>query len=257
MVRPRRFQVPILSSAVRKKGYILGIQLYVDESGKLADSTYLAVGAVAAQHAEWQVLSDRWFARLEKSNLKCISMKDAINFTGNFLGWQDRVEERDTLLKDLATIARSLVSIIAGTATSTEEFRQQRPQKRSALMNDPVYACIEGCIRTIVETSSKEPIQLCIDNSEEYAVKCLQLYHKLRKHYPAFRQRCDLIAFGEDERLPGLQVADMIAYCERSRLFAPVYIIDEILRILSPTAPRQGSLSYSEGRNVAEGELKV
>lgn len=187
--------------------------------------------------------------------MEFISMKDAINCKGNCTKWKDRTADRDTLLRDLAAIIKMLVPVAVGTATSTNEFKAQNSKAKTAFLKNPIYACIEGCIRTALTAIPKEQVQLCLDNSEEYALECLRIYHKLRKHDPEFKRRCTLIAFGEDEKLPGLQVADMIAYCERSRLSPNTSppIVGELLRLLSPTEPKIGSLSYSGGRSIGEG----
>jgi hypothetical protein len=235
------------------------LEMYLDESGKINDRPHIAVGAAMGYVANFGALDQEWRARLEASRIGHLSMKDAIRCEGEFAGWSDRSEERDALLRDLAGIVKRLSIVLIGTAASTAEFHGRPERQKDGLFNNAMYGCIEGCIKAGLRAIPREPLQLCIDNSEEYAVKCIKVYHKLQSNHPEFRRRCHLIAFGEDERFPGLQIADMVAYCERARLSPELTfpIVTEILSILSPTDPRNGTLTYAEPNGIAKGKLRL
>jgi hypothetical protein len=84
-------------------------------------------------------LSLRWNALLKDQQLKYIRMTEAINFRGQFYGWQERREDRDALLIALAECVMNYgVSLVCG-VTETEKFNQLPDSRNNTQQGALVY----------------------------------------------------------------------------------------------------------------------
>jgi len=242
------------------RGYIVAIQVFLDESGKIGDSKHIVCAAVAAKPAAWETLADKWCRRLPRG-IRSISMKEAVGFRGQFKDWKTRAKERDELLNDLARFAHNDVEIATASCISAADFRATSPAQRGRLKDDPLYAEVEGCIKLVMaRTHPGELLQVCFDSSEEYAVQCIRIYHKLRFTNEEFKQRCGNIAFGEDEYFIGLQLADMYAYCVRAQLDAdgqPVPLVDDLMATMAPSGFHEDEYGYPAGYGLGHGKLTM
>jgi hypothetical protein len=243
------------------KGYIMAIQIFLDESGHISDSKLVVVGAVAAIPGAWEALADEWCKKLRSEGIIYLSMKEAMNFRGQFSDWKDRVKDRDELLRVVAGFANRFVSIATAMYVSAEAFHAASSSQKRGLWNNPLYPGVEGCIKHVMaRTDPGEPIQICCDSSEEYAIDCLKIYHRMRRFNADFKRRCGNIAFGEDEFFVGLQLADMYAYCVREQASvqdASVPLIDELMLILSPRGHHEDEYSYEIGKGIGQGIIKL
>lgn len=254
-------RLPRLFYPSEVKGYIVAIQIFMDESGKNADSKHVVGAAVAAREAAWETLGNKWTKRLRGTGIASVSMKEAVWFRGQFEGWRDRSKERDDLLFDLARYAHGDVEIATAMYIATDKFRATSAAQRSRLKDNPLYGEIEGCIKHVMaRIGPGELLQLCLDSSEEYAVQCIKIYHELRLRNPEFKRRCGNITFGEDEWFIGLQFADMYAYCTRAQLDAdgqPVPLVDDLMAIIAPDGYHEDEYGYPSGCGIGHGSLTL
>lgn len=198
-----------------QEGLNVALQAFFDESGKLCPGSHVAFGGCAALADSWSTISNRWYRILEPHGITSVSMKDAMRFKGSFAGWEDRQEERDSILCDLVKAAVDNIEFFVAFTMSTDEFALLSAREREQFIN-PVYCGFAGCMKQLLDRSSRfEPIQICCDNSEAHSEKFLRLYHDLRRDNPEFKKRCGNITFGEDQSFTGLQLADIHVYCVR------------------------------------------
>ena len=197
--------------------HVMVVKAYCDESGKLADHKFVVFAACVAGDSNWDVISQRWNEIILSRGISCVSMKDAMTFHGQFSGWAGREQERDDLIYGLLDMAMPLVGSIATAPMSTDEFKSLTPVQQKMLRN-PQYCGFEACMRLIL--SDLRPgldFHVVCDSSEEYSPTMLKLYIQLRARDEAFKRRCIAITFAEDYMFPPIQLADMVAYCERQR----------------------------------------
>ena len=80
----------------------------------------------------------------------------------------------------------------------------------------------------------------------------------MRRKDPEFKRLAEMIAFCEDERMPGVQAADMISYVTRqvhTRSEGSVHaVIDKLDRIYSPGTPDLKNLRYASSE-LGEGSF--
>lgn len=222
------------------------VKAYCDESGKLADHKFVVFAACVAQDPNWDVITQRWNDVIFPLGISSISMKDAMTFHGQFSGWANRGHERDELLYGLLDMAMPLAGSIVTAPMSTEEFKALPGEQRQLLRN-PQYCGFEAGMRLIVsQMRSEHDFHVICDSSEEYSPSMLRLYIHLRSRNEDFKRRCIAITFAEDYRFPPVQLADMVAFCERHRRIRSVEerypVVRRIMERLEAT--RQGPTIY-------------
>lgn len=233
-----------------------------DESGKLHDSKIVVFGGCAGAVGEFDRLAEAWSQRLAVDGVTSISMKDAMNFKKEFSEpqWKNNEDRRDALLFDLATLVFNSPLLRICSPQITSEFKSLCDQDRQSLGGNPQYQAFEACVTGLLGEDETIAVNVVCDLSEEYAEKCLKLFHKLRSRSPIARERLIGISFVDDTRHPGLQAADMIVYCRREyelRSIRPSRpIVEKIVGLFGLQDPRLSHLEYElPGDGLGSGRL--
>jgi hypothetical protein len=76
------------------------------------------------------------------------------------------------------------------------------------------------------------------------------------------KKSCYALTFGDDDRLPGLQAADMVAFCSRAEHLQHAFpldpIVEELIGILWTSDRKSGQLIYrSDGAGLGHGEIEI
>jgi len=168
-------------------------------------------------------------------------MKDAMNFREGYQKFRSLPEKRDSILRSLAQVvaeARDTVRLASPHEMSSRAaFNLLTRSQRNSMLNDPYYAAFESCVLGALDQLPLALIHISCDLAEEYSEKVLKAFHKMRMVAPSVKARCLGISFQDDTWSLQLQVADMIAYCERKKLLKQQGesvdpIIEELLEIL-------------------------
>jgi hypothetical protein len=231
------------------------VSFYLDESGKFHDSEVVSMGGVLAAPRGIAPASIAWNNRLEKEDLAYTSMKDAINLSGPFFNWRTDSkgeQRRDDLILDLANILAGASFNRISAFMRSEDFKRLPQNDKKLFRNDTHYAMFESCLMGAIAqmTGQQATILVACDLSEEYAVECIRLFNKLR-HKKEIKERCTGILFADDERVPCLQMADMVAYCMRVHGMAgispPHPLIQKILDLFGTQDKKEGTVLYRVG----------
>jgi hypothetical protein len=224
------------------------IQGSFDESGKLHDSEIVAFGGCVGTAAQMAALLPVWSGLLQENKLTHTSMKEAMHFRGPYEGWGEQISRRDALLRAMArTIIDSKLMIVATPMTS-REFKALPQEQKKKYGGDLQYCGFEACISVMLHTLPGASLHILCDLSEEYSEKCVRLFHKLRSRDALAKKSFYALTFADDERLPGIQAADMIAYCARAEHLraakVPEPIVEELISIFGLSA-NQITASYA------------
>lgn len=245
----------------RKRPQMVVVKASFDESGKLADTEIVVFGGCVARAGAWEEISARWSDLLSAKGIAYLTMKDAMSFRGEFVGWQGRVQERNELLMSLARAIQPLLMFQVAAVIRSDSLKSL-PRKKQAKLRDAQYCGFEACVKDVLARMEDPDLRLHVycDSSEQYATECLRLYLKLRREHPEFRDRCIAVTFAEDQHFPPLQAADMFAYCERHNAnratVKPDAIIDRILGVFGRRGKRWRGLAYDlEGPGLGSGIL--
>lgn len=228
------------------------ILLALDESGKLDNTEDVVFGGCMFENSESHRFGEKWNKRLDESKIYSLHMKDAMRLGGNFRGWKD--PDRDTLLRDLATLAAQSkpTPMLVAAPMSTAEFRAM-PQENQKHLKNPVYCGFEGCVRAAVNSIPKDEshsLQIVCDLSEEYSIEVLKLFHRLRRRSEEIKRRCHALFFADDRYIPILQLADMFAYvCRAYHTGKAPEIVLDIIEIITgkQTIESDSRMVYESG----------
>jgi hypothetical protein len=235
------------------------LQAYFDESGKLQDNAdHVVFGGLAGRMDEVSVFSRQW-RELLGSDVDHIHMKDAMRLEGAFKGWKGKESARDELLIECAKLAWSESGMLIVSEMDKNDFLTLAPSQRKRLKN-PTYGGFETCIRALAAEFTGHDLHVWYDESQEYAETCLKLYRRLKSMNTDLARRLPSLTFADDEKYPGLQAADMVAYSayvvQRDGTAAP-RVVREI-RTIFRGAQRGGKkhLLYTKGASLGSGILE-
>ncbi len=93
--------------------------VYLDDSGKFADSDYTCLCGYVGKASEWERFSERWDSFRFENSLPPVHMKDIMAFNDEWLkkkkSWGGKPEdERDRVLLKLARIVKTLNKALGG-----------------------------------------------------------------------------------------------------------------------------------------------
>jgi hypothetical protein len=232
------------------------LQAYFDESGKLKDKgEHVVFGGIAGRLDEVSVFSRRWKEVLG-SDVDHIHMRDAMRLEGEFEGYDET--RRDEILIECAKVAQSSSAMIVVSEMDKNDFLGLAQEEQQRL-NNPTYGGFEACVRSLARQFYNHDLYLWYDESQEYAETCLKLYQRMKNLNTDLLRRLPSLTFADDQQFPGLQAADMIAYCayvvQRDRSNAKK-VIREILSIFKKEFNGQEHLLYLRGGQLGSGILE-
>jgi len=226
-----------------------------DESGKWTDSNGVFVFAgIVTFPPVLHVLSNKWVDCLNASELSYISMKEAVHFQGPWLKYKAAPRERDRILCEMCSLFASMdgiLRVVSRMSTATNKaFVSLTAQQQAMFLGNPYYGSFEACVVGALQARVDTVLHITCDISEEYAQKCIVALHKMMKARDDVKRRCLGISFANDRNHTGLQIADMLAYCERAQALKELGgefvdpVIGKLLEILRTDDVQELSLIY-------------
>jgi hypothetical protein len=193
------------------------VSLYLDESGKFQDCDFVSLGGILITPDTVGPLGAAWAKLLDGEGLAYTSMKDAMHFNGPYKPWRkhaDKEKRRDSLVYELARVLSEAKHVRVAACMSSEQFKRLPQQQRKLFKNDLHYAMFESCLKGAFQEMAPYPQTVVVgcDLSTEYSAKCVELFNSLRTGNASMRARFSAIICGDDEKIPALQMADMVAY---------------------------------------------
>ena len=177
-------------------------------------------------------------------------MKEALSCHGPFEKFLNDTKRRDDLLVDLATIVsdsyRELLVLASPLDTATQEtFNRLTVEQKKSLGGNPYDAAFEACILGALDQSPAElRLQVVCDLAEDYSKECVKAFSKMRMINSEIKAKTLGICFSDDTWNPPLQIADMLAYCERSKFLEQKRnqppskpVVSQLMELLKPGMP--------------------
>lgn len=232
------------------------IHSYFDESGKFKDhNDYVVFGGIVGRIDENSAFTRKW-EELLGTDVTHVSMKDAMRLETPFRGWSET--RRDELLVECAKLIKSRSGMTFVSEISKIEFATL-PENLRRKLKDPIYGGFEVCMRSLVHEFPNHDLCLCCDESEEYASTCLKIYQTVKSRSLDLKPRLASLTFGDDTKFPGLQAADMVAYCANRVLresFNAPPIVRVIQGILRAEKGNKQHLIYADTSSLGSGILE-
>lgn len=233
-----------------------------DESGKFSDTKIVSVGGCIGYPQVLNHASKLWANRLGADGISHTSMKEAIHLHGPFdvPEFRQNLEKRDKLIRDLSTILIEAPMYRIAAALQSKAFKALSQQDRKKMRNDPHYAAVEGCISGALSRVPGYSLHIFFDLSEQYSEECVRLFHLVRKDKQDAKARCVGVTFSDDTAHPGLQMADMVAYCARAYetrdLVRPTALVEELIARFNSQPLEVGVVLYKvSGKGIGDAEV--
>jgi hypothetical protein len=176
------------------------------------------VSGYIADDSNWTALSDDWDVLLKKHRIPYLHVADFIASEGIYkkLGWQDKAKKClvPCVLDDFIDVVCRHTILGIGIGMDAKKYREiTKDVKKRA---KPEVFCFEriigGALAILDVWKWEEPICMVFDDSEAYSMKAYANLCEVKKRRPEIKDRIGLIGFGNDEILPPLQAADLLAY---------------------------------------------
>jgi hypothetical protein len=214
------------------------------------------------------VASDEWREKDEKDLTQRTrgrrpSCKDVLNHARPLSKKNDRVgiEKRVDDLKPFVNCIRKYLLVVSGVAIDVAAFKRQPSHLFQRLGNNPCYAAFATEMLQIIDFCSKEDkISLICDEDEETATEFYRLYRRVKKVWPAAKDKLIGITFATDMYLLALQAADLVASLIRleagRKMLALSYDYEALFQDLTLTKAKPGERIWqAETSSVDEGTL--
>lgn len=205
---------------------IMTLNAVFDESGKHNDCDLVVFGGLILDAQEIRDrFNARWGTLLRGANVllpqgRAGPFLHMSELNNSYKKTSDRAGQRrvEALVESLAKYICE--SAIGGSwhSITVADFKSLSAKARRHY-KDPFYHAFEAGVISLSKSACVGPtddLSLICDDSDEYAVKCLESFKRLRKAHPAVSEKLPVIAFGDDKVYPPLQAADMFAYCYRA-----------------------------------------
>lgn len=191
------------------------IEVYADESGKLADGHFLCFCAYLADSEAWQAFTDKWVALLRRDNRPYIHMRELTKLGD---------DEVDRQLADYQQVIRENLQAVFSVGLDLDYYRAMDRWKRELLgKRKPLQFCFSRLMRLVMDKIRDWEVQLeqpypngcgslIFDDDEEYAVQCYRLYTQIRKNKADVKRLFSVFSAADDKIVAGLQAADVLAW---------------------------------------------
>jgi hypothetical protein len=194
-----------------RDGYIVVLNVFMDESGVHDNAPAIAVGAWVGRPEAWAEWTDAWNAA--KKPIHVYHAADCHNRSGEFEGWEK--PERDDFVRKMLSIMGSapLASFCAGIVlTDYREVVAEHPELGVALGKTPYAPCFQWVLMNIFDAMDrvKDPQAVAIvHETNDYEGEAFATFHAMEARYP---NREMTLAFGAKKAYVPLQAADILAY---------------------------------------------
>lgn len=190
------------------------IHAAIDSSGSVTRDRYVSYGIVAALRPGWEKVHEQWMVLLEKHDLACIRMTDAMAFEGAFKNkfseWgADRETRRDAVLLEFAKTIRDNLTCVGVSIDMRQLPTEKEYRYRKKLM-------FQAIVRRLLQvTPSKFVFAFICDDEQDAAVDYYRYLSNFKLKYQSLANRIGGICFFDDKTMAQLQAADMYAYVLR------------------------------------------
>ena len=200
------------------------LHLCLDETGKFQPNERIVSFAGWISDANrWQAFQEDWKRFLKEENIPALHTSELMSHSLSYRGrtFSDR-QEKLKLLGRAACLIQPHVLAGIGCAVDCDEFRRSPVQVQEFCHGNAqlmaFHESIKLLINSLKELETKEclgrthPVGIIIDESEEYNVRCVQMYTQVKKKNCEWRIRLGSLCVADDELYVPLQSADLIAW---------------------------------------------
>ena len=191
------------------------LKFYLDESGKLGDPqhTATAVAGAIGRLDQWDKFEPEWMRVLNEFYVGEFHMKYLAHKKMDFDGWDEG--QRIRFFQALSPVMDRYILKPIGAVLAHQHFTSL-PGEIQRSWGDPYLICFEYAVRWALQTAADlypdEEIEIIYDEQPNYPESWVNNIYLRCKRYLSEGHRVISCAPAESERVPGLQMADWVAY---------------------------------------------
>lgn len=203
------------------------LRFFGDDSGSHGSGVFVLAGYLATEH-NWQAISQAWKAALdEEPRVDYFHMGSNYHGDPPFDGWDEgkRTTKRQRMLDVVKQFNTSLVEI--SSTITWDDYNSLDSRFREAFPN-PYFFCFHGVVSLVKDWLIKEKpidgqlhVSYTFDIGSALESRIQDHFFGVRTRYPQFEQYVGGLCFEDDRYLPGLQMADVIAWLLRRDIVKP------------------------------------
>jgi hypothetical protein len=195
-----------------RRGFVVVLQAYFDESGTHSGSPVLTVGCYYARPSVWNKWTKDW--NRKKQPINVFHANECNERNGQFEGWSR--PDRDKLVIDLlpTLTAHKLKGIVSGiNLVEFEEAAKETPEIRQTV-KDPYFTCFSYCmfsLLSILERDYPGDGLAVVHEQNDYREQAEKTFKFVWDVLDKHRHKM-WFSFGSKEMFVPLQAADVLAY---------------------------------------------
>jgi hypothetical protein len=237
---------------------------YGDESGSHGKGTFVIAGYLATAH-NWERFKADWNTALsEEPRITHFHRGHNYHGDGVFEGWDEptRQAKLNRMIRVFERFGAHIVEL-----SSTIEWNEYRAVVHGPLakeLSNPYYFCLHGVMSLAVDwvrkTGEDADISFVFDYQFEHQAEAVRQYTHIKQRFPQIGKHMSGICFMDDEKVAGLQAADLIAWQIRRDYVKPPEDDDEIrpeLELLRATYKHDALSNKSNALGIARLITKI
>jgi hypothetical protein len=185
---------------------------YVDESGHSSNTDFFSLAACVADWREWREFNHRWTHALKTHAVPYLHMWEFAGRREAFSGWTE--EHRRGLMAACLAALDSLGIITIGAVMKVSDYRRLDPENQAAFV-DPTFCCFQDCLNGIALHGYFDfpgyMTDVIYSRQDQYAPMLRKLYRYAAAHWRD-GALLGVLDFQDMRSVPGLQLADLVAY---------------------------------------------
>lgn len=244
------------------------VHLFCDESGKIPKSDYVSFCGFLGNGDQWEALRTEWSSLRVKRAVPPIHVsvmkrpeKDE-QWSIMKRRWGTEYDERcELLLDEFALLIKQAELICVGATVDCRPFKcGNLPRLKARIYDDPHYLAFQWTVLRALERiewgDSDALLGLLLDDDYEKAMHCYGLLRSLKTQNPECKKRISGICFCSDDKYPGVQAADMIAYESRNLMLHNEPEPSQRFRLLTQNLAHQPHIFNEKGLLLLEREIE-
>jgi hypothetical protein len=185
---------------------------YLDESGHSQETKFFALAACVADWPVWREFNARWQAVLDACSAPYLHMREFAHKRGPYEGWTEG--QRRALLAGALSAIDSLEILAIGSVMQVADFRNLEADLQAELV-DPTFCCFQDCINGIGLNRYRDFVgwktDVIYSRQDEFRSRIRTLYDYMSKNTQD-GSLLGVLSFQDMRTVPGLQLADLVAY---------------------------------------------
>ncbi|HET9319546.1 MAG TPA: hypothetical protein VFO27_07215, partial [Bryobacteraceae bacterium] len=172
-------------SLAGREGFVIPLDVYLDEAGIDANSDVLTVAGYLAHPDDWEAFTREWDAVLKPTGVSCYHATDAQALQGEFKYWKS--EQVSALCAQLLPIiVKHAVGISASVHVRDFEAAFERRPELRGLFPEPYTACVHWLVMGLVDLAQrhrKDAKYALVHEINDYQQQALESYNWVKKKW--------------------------------------------------------------------------